>query len=264
MPPAAQRNPRPQSPALDRLLREGRVTVAGHAEANAVFEEWFAREAAKRPTRAQVAEGGEYLAKQEPDEKVSPLCQAYNEALERLGQDEADRIAGGLLEEKRAAPAMGSHSDMVAELRRRVDTAHVLARSRARADALPTAAPARSDSRPREHRGARRAGNSRDGPDSESDPPRRCAACDEPLGPDRTAAAKYCPGSKCRKAAARRRRAHEPGPLPPEAQAEWTRRAEEGYRAVTNGADPVWALLTILAPTLEAVPPVPDRRTVFA
>ena len=250
MPLAAQRKPRPQSSAVDHLLHEGTVTVASNAEALAVFEEWFAREAAKRPTRAQVDEGSEWLSQQEPDEKVSPLCQVYNEALKRVGQEEADRIAGGLLDEERAAPVMWSHAEMVEELRRRVDdTASAFTSSSPRADAsTQPAPPARSESRPREHRGpSRRAGSSRDGPEGSDPPPRYCAApdCGKPLGADRTAAAVYCPGSRCRKAAARRSGARASGKA---VDHELIRREALAVKMVEDGREtPERALLALLA-----------------
>ena len=195
--------PRPRehkSPALARLLRDGSVTVADHAEKNRVIDEWYAREAAKRLTR---------------DERARAF----------------------------ASPGICSSSH---------------SRSRERA-------PARS--RPKGRARSRPGAQARDGPSEDSDdPPRLCEECDGPLGDGRRSSARYCKPA-CKQAAYRRsRRADAPplAPLPPDVQEKWQRRAEAGFRAVQAGADPHWVLAALLAPTLGAVPPAPDRRTVLA
>lgn len=104
-------------------------------------------------------------------------------------------------------------------------------------------------SRPKGRSRSRPRAQARDGPDS-SDPPRCCAACDEPLAPGRRSNARFC-DSACRKAWARRNQhvvveRAVPAVLPSELEAELARRSDLGYQAAKDGACPYQIIQIIL------------------
>ena len=135
----------------------------------------------------------------------------------------------------------------VERVRREPDTRRLLAQlARERRQAQVVAPHVASRATPRERRprstSSRRVAASRDGPDS-SDPPRRCAnpACGKPLGPERTAAARFC-NDACRKAGERERKAGKA------VDHELIRREALAVKMVEDGeASPELALLALLS-----------------